>query len=591
VSKVGFEEQSAQRMKLLEALQIVRAPRFKTGRKLAVSVVSGFNPLHLITFLDAELRLRHVDRSPTISSGLYGDFWGNLERARAGDDAVIVFLEWADFDPRLGIRSFGSWAPSALPSLRESAQSRAALLEMLLSAIAKESQVAICFPTLPLPPVAFTPGWRASELELELRTLISSVASRCAQIENVRVLSPQRVDQLSPFADRIDVRSEMMTGFPYHLTHASILAEQLIRLLGDEAPKKALITDLDGTLWREILGEVGPECVSWDLDHRSLMHGVYQQFLQSLAQAGVLIAVASKNNPALVSKVFRRKDMILDPESVFPMEVHWGAKSESVARILKDWNIGADAVVFVDDSPAELGEVRSIYPQVECVQFPTDQPQAMYQLLYHLRDLFGKSVVTDDDRVRSQSIRRAQELRANREMPTGSSESLLRQAEAELTFNFAKEPLPPRAFELINKTNQFNLNGRRYTAAEWQKHLLRPEVFLLLVSYRDKYGPLGVIAVLAGRQQGSSLWIDNWVMSCRAFGRRIEYKCLEVLLDRFEASEVTFDFLPTERNGPVQTFLEGICGPSPVPGCTLRRGEFMARCPETFHAVTEMSHG
>jgi FkbH-like protein len=578
-------------MKLLEALQIVRAPRSSTEKPYTVSVVSGFNPLHSITFLDAEFRRRMAKRNVTISSGLYGDFWGNLERARNAADAIIILLEWTDFDPRLGLRSLGSWAPSELPGLVESAQSRGELLEALVSASAKHSPVAICFPTLPLPPVAFTPGWQASELELDLRALIASSSRRCGRIENVRVLSPQRIDQLSPFADRLDVRSEMITGFPYQLAHASILAEQLVRLLGDDAPKKALITDLDGTLWHEILGEVGAESVTWDLDHRSLLHGVYQQFLQSLAQAGVLIAVASKNDPALASEAFRRKDMILDPESVFPMEVNWGPKSESIARILKVWNISAEAVVFVDDSPAELGEVRSVYPQMECIQFPTDEPQAIYQILYQLRDLFGKGLVTEEDGLRSQSIRRSNDLGIDKEIASGSSESLLRQAEAELSFDFTKDPLPPRALELLNKTNQFNLNGRRLNASEWQKYVARPDVFLLLVSYRDKYGPLGTIAVLSGSRRQDSLCVDYWVMSCRAFGRRIEYKCLDFLLENYKASEIKFDFLSTERNGPMKNFLESIQGAPPAPGCTLHRDEFNEKCPETFHAVVEVSHG
>src|SRR5437899_13061782 len=125
------------------------------------------------------------------------------------------------------------------------------------------------------------------------------------------------------------------------------MAELLSRLVQNRTPKKGLITDLDDTLWKGLLGEVCPEEVSWDLDHRSHMHGLYQQLLQALSAAGVLIGVASKNDSSLVEKAFQREDLILSRDAIFPMEAHWGPKSESVARILKTWNVAADAVVFI----------------------------------------------------------------------------------------------------------------------------------------------------------------------------------------------------------------------------------------------------
>ena len=524
-----------------------------------------------------------------VCTEIFGEIWSANEHRIMTQ--AIVMLEWADLDPRLGLRSLGNWAPAVLPDILQSVRNRGALLNELLSAVAENLPVAICFPTLPLPPVAFTPGWLASELELELRAVVAGLSAASARNRNVRVLSPQQIDRLSPLAARMDVRSELMNGFPYHLAHASILAQQIVELLSNIVPKKGLITDLDGTLWRGILGELGADGVSWDLDRHGHMHAVYQQLLHSLAEAGVLIAVASKNEPALVEAAFRRQDMILPATAVIPWQVHWGPKSESVTRILQSWNIGADAVVFVDDSAAEIAEVQSIHPQMECIEFPTDQPQAMYEVLRHLRDLFGKVAISAEDGIRRQSIRNVLEISDYKNIAAGSPNRFLEQAEAELSFSFAKEPLDPRAAELINKTNQFNLNGRRYTPSEWWKYVRNPETFLLVVSYRDKYGPLGKIAVLTGQRRKAVLRIDNWVMSCRAFGRRIEFKCLEVLLDKYDAMEVAFDFLPTERNGPLRTFLELILGHTPTSGCTASRSELLANSPETFHTIAELSNG
>src|SRR5207249_9045084 len=115
----------------------------------------------------------------------------------------------------------------------------------------------------------------------------------------------------------------------------------------------------------------------------------------------------------------------------------------------------------------------------------------------------------------------------------GTPDSLLAEAEAEVTLDFTKEPPDPRALELVNKTNQFNLNGRRYTESDWLAFLRDPATFLLVAAYKDKYGPLGKIAVLGGRWEGTSLTLNTWLMSCRAFARLDDLRCLEWLLHLF----------------------------------------------------------
>jgi FkbH-like protein len=414
-----------------------------------------------------------------------------------------------------------------------------------------------------------------------------------AQIRSAGVVNLQKLDQLSPLANRFDVKSELISGFPYRVPHASIVASLLSRLVQPPVPKKGLITDLDDTIWSGILGEVGMHGVSWDLEHNSHMHAVYQRFLHALSEAGVLIAVASKNEAKLAEEALLRTDMILPRNAVFPLEAHWGPKSDSVGRILKTWNIGEDAVVFVDDSPMELAEVKSAYPQVECLMFQNEDPQAIDELMYRLRDLFGKSALSEEDAIRRESIRQTFTSDGDREMAGHGqvSEEFLRQAGAELTLSFSKEPLEPRALELVNKTNQFNLNGRRYADKEWREFLRDPEALLLVVSYKDKYGPLGKIAVLAGRISGHSLTVEVWVMSCRAFSRRIEHRCLEELFERFHLEELIFNFAGTQKNGPIREFLAEILGEEPGLQCRIPRHLFTAQRPDTFHRVMEHTNG
>jgi FkbH-like protein len=142
----------------------------------------------------------------------------------------------------------------------------------------------------------------------------------------------------------------------------------------------------------------------------------------------------------------------------------------------------------------------------------------------------------------------------------------------------------------VNKTNQFNLNGRRFTEADWRAVLERPDAFLVRVSYQDKFGPLGKIATLFGTTNGETVHVEGWVMSCRAFSRRIEHHTLDRLFAHFGASTVRLNYKPTDRNMPLQEFLGAITR-EPVPAEPLiAAAQFREACRSLPHKVIEI-HG
>ncbi len=577
-------------MKLLEALEILKQPVVEGASTREIFLLCGFTPLHFKTFLAAHLRARFPTSRIAIKTGLYGDLAGNLERLETGGGGeACVVVEWGDLDLRLGIRSLGSWRSADIPDIVESARRQGGRLTRLVKRLAERVPVYVSTPTLPLPPIFITPGSRSHLAECELRGIAASLATSLSACARTRVVASQRLDEVSPFRQRFDPKAEITSGFPYSLEHASRLAELIAALIREVPPKKGLITDLDDTLWAGILGEVGAEGVTWEMSRGGHAHGLYQRFLDSLVTAGVLLAVASKNDSALVEKALARSDILLPRETLFPLEINWGPKSESVRRILKQWNIAPDDVIFIDDSPMEVAEVRASFPEMECMVFPKGDDLAVWELLKRLRDSFGKSAVSREDEIRSHSIRTSAALREPIEEPGVAAENFLRSAEATISFSLKRDARDSRALELINKTNQFNLNGRRLSESEWLNFLRNPTAFLLTASYEDKYGSLGKIAVMMGKTKGSNLYVDSWVMSCRAFSRRIEHKCLTYLFEKMGAAEITFDYIPTPRNGPIQCFITELSGEPPAPSFSLRRAAFDARVPALYHRVLEVT--
>jgi FkbH-like protein len=488
----------------------------------------------------------------------------------------------------LGIRELGGWQVSDVHEVISSVDRQLSRLQRAIKMATRSAPVVVSLPTLALPPLFYTPPNINSAEKTKLLLSLAQFAADLAEEPGIRVLDSQALDSLSPPAARFDIKSEILSGFPYKLPHASTLAQSLASLLQPRSPKKGLITDLDDTLWSGILGEVGVDGVNWSLEHHSHIHGLYQQFLSSLASAGVLVGVASKNDAALVQQAFDRKDLLLKKDKVFPFEVHWHCKSDSVQRILKSWNIGPEAVVFIDDSPMEAAEVKAAFPAMECLVFKKDDYQSVWDLLANLRASFGKTAVSKEDAIRLESLRSTAPLLDALGQDGNASDEFLKRADAFVSFDFTKRPKDGRAFELVNKTNQFNLNGKRFSESEWTKYLADPASFLVTVTYQDKYGPLGKIAVLLGKVHEKKLHISAWVMSCRAFSRRIEHHSLKRLFDKFDADEAVFDFQSTERNGPTQDFFLELVGDPPQPGLKISRASFQEKAPPLFHRVEEM---
>jgi len=115
-----------------------------------------------------------------------------------------------------------------------------------------------------------------------------------------------------------------------------------------------------------------------------------------------------------------------------------------------------------------------------------------------------------------------------------------------------------RITQLINKTNQFNLTTRRYTEAEVAAMESDDSFFTLQVRLADKFGDLGMIAVVICRpsQSDTRAWeIDTWLMSCRVLGRQVEEAMLMKIGEEARNNGVQRligIYIPTAKNDMVK---------------------------------------
>lgn len=568
-------------MNLAQAMKRVLEGAANSGEQFTVLLSCSFTPQHLGTFLAAHLFERLPGRKVAIRPGAYGDLLSGLRQIEASDfNSAVVVIEWADLDSRLGLRSSQRVSASQAKDLVENASARLEALTGMLGSMADHFGVSVALPSLPAPPLFATPLARADPTVLLLEESLSKFKVQLAGFPNVRVLNRDQLDRLSAPSLRHDLKSELRWDFPYQIGHCEVLARLLSNLAVPGNPKKGIITDLDGTLWCGILGDDGVDKVSWDLDHGSHDHGIYQRMLTLLADAGVLIAVASKNDRDVVEMALARKDLIVERRQFFPVEANWEPKSRSVQKILKIWNIGPESVVFIDDSAMELAEVQAAFPEILGIRYPEDSADLL-RFLAQIRDLFGKASITEEDRLRSTSLRQSHERPGAG--GTDSGDEFLAEAGASIGFRFNQPD--QRMFDLVNKTNQFNLNGRRVDESSWRRLRSDPDAFVLGVSYQDKFGPLGTIAVVTGKKENNRGRIRCWVMSCRAFSRRIEFQVLRVLFEKLDVETLELELVATERNGPLREFIRSAGGDDASTPVAITRTGFLSRCPPLF-AVT-----
>jgi FkbH-like protein len=544
---------------LKEALRLIReaGKRADAHSTYTVGLACSFTPLHLETFVRGYVARKRPNAVVGALTGIYGDLPGTIEKLSGADvDSCVVVIEWADLDPRLGCREAVSAQIADLEDIANTARHRLERIASRLEILGRECPTAVALPTLGLPAAYDGSLMRIGELRARLNLMLSEFTARAVRSPGLRVVAPEAV--AGNGTPTRDLRSEIRSGFPYSVPHASSLARACVEILLPPATKKGLITDLDDTLWRGLVGEIGPDAVSWDLDSGSQAHALYQQLLAALSQRGALVAVASKNDPEVVQKALERSDLHLPVDTLYPISVSWGPKSQAVDQVLAAWNIAASDVVFVDDSPMELAEVKAKHPAITPILFPAEDPNAVASTLSQLASMFWRERVNAEDSLRLASLRSASKV-AEARRDAGDERAFLEDLGGRITIRSGRSWAQPRTLELVNKTNQFNLNGRRFDETQWRKLCTRPGVIVWAISYEDRFGPLGVISVLAGLRAEREIRVDCWVLSCRAFSRAIEHHILRELCEGVD--RVLFDFTATERNAVFRNFLEQVASP------------------------------
>lgn len=319
---------------------------------------------------------------------------------------------------------------------------------------------------------------------------------------------------------------------------------------------KCLVLDLDNTLWGGVIGDDGLAGIRLGQGSaEGEAYAAFQHYVDQLRRAGVILAVCSKNEEAIARQVFDDHDeMVLKFADFACFRANWSDKAENIRSIARTVNIGLDSLVFVDDNPAERAIVRRELAEVAVPEMPEDI--AYYPARLAAAGYFEAVSLTPDDLARAGSY--AANAQRQALSVTTDMDGYLQSLEMTMIARAIGPIDLPRAAQLINKTNQFNLTTRRRTPAELEAFLSDPANLGYCFRLRDRFGDSGLISVILARPdpafEPGSLLIDTWLMSCRVLGRGVEHATLEILaraVGERGFTELIGEYCPTERNGLV----------------------------------------
>lgn len=318
---------------------------------------------------------------------------------------------------------------------------------------------------------------------------------------------------------------------------------------------KAIVADLDNTLWGGVVGDDGVDDLVLDPEGEGRPFVEMQRFLKDLSQVGIPLCVVSKNEPENARAPFRdREEMLIGLTDIVDFRASWNQKHLAIREIANSLNLGLDAICFLDDSPHERHEARTYLPELIVPELPED-PEARVPFLIASR-LFATPVLRDED------LRRVEMYRAegSRRVARHEAPDLATYLRA-LGMRLRAEPVSPatigRAASLVQKTNQFNLTNARSSSQRLSS--LARENYAFCSAMKDRFGDAGIIGVMAASVSGDCLQIEDWVLSCRVFGRGVEDAMFDHLLSWARLRnihKIQVDYVPSAKNGIVSGALE-----------------------------------
>lgn len=527
--------------------------------KFRLAILRSFTVEPIVPLLRAEAFAYGIDLEVHV-----GDFNtyvqdivdANSSLYRFAPNAVVLAVRTEDVAPELA-HQFADLSPE---TARQAADRVASSYEQWVNSFRQHSQAALIVHSLERPN---RPSFGAldSQTETGQSGLIRHVNSELLRVpashRGVYVLDYDALVARYGSEHWHDERKWLMARLPISAEHLLPMAREWMRFLVPLSGRtaKALVVDLDNTLWGGIIGEDGMTGIKIGPEYPGAAFQALQRALLDLSHRGILLAICSKNNlDDAMEALDKHPGMLVRSNNFAAMRINWGDKSQNIREIAQELNIGTDSLAFLDDNPFEREQVRAALPEVTVIDVP--QNPAEYAAVVRDCPVFERLTLSAEDQQRT-AMYAEQRQRTVAEHSFQSKEDFFRFLEQEAELSPVSDLTLARIAQLTQKTNQFNLTTRRYSEAEIAEMAKQPGWSIFSIRVRDRFGDHGVVGVAIAHDQGEQCEVDTFLLSCRVIGRTVETALLAHIAKSAAergCKRLVGWFLPTKKNAPARDF-------------------------------------
>jgi FkbH-like protein len=386
----------------------------------------------------------------------------------------------------------------------------------------------------------------------------SSLVAALSANKTIQIITRSHAHLKTGFAQQDDASIDPASPIPYAAKTYTALATLIIRDLSSRtrSPLKAVVLDADNTLWHGICAEDGIEGIKIDAPAAQL-----QNFFLQLRQQGVALCLCSKNIESDVREVFdKHPDMLMRWSDFSAHRVNWQPKSQNIRELAECLNIGIDSMAFVDDNPAEVSEVETAIPEVLCVNLPTDRAETL-SFLHGIWEFDSHD--TSGEGARRLATYALSQARTDLRSQLTNLDDYVAALQVKVVLRPAQISEMARTAELTQRTNQFNFSGKRKSIQDVEAWLQRAHHGVLIAEVSDRFGDYGITGALLYRCEGKTCLVDNFLLSCRVLGKKVEDTILEQLSTLMHAQgmhQLQFELIQTARNEPASRFASDALG-------------------------------
>ena len=311
---------------------------------------------------------------------------------------------------------------------------------------------------------------------------------------------------------------------------------------------KCLMVDLDNTMWKGVVRDVGIENIQVRADGERFNWAV----LAALHARGIMIGFISKNDSHLETDIrnFIKEYTWGGLDFVF-FSLSWMDKYQVMQEAQQQLNIALDSIAFIDDNAFEREQMKTMLPDVSVYD------ENIFERLLYMPE-FQPENITSESKKRTKYYLQENQRTAIQHLAK-DKEQFLKQCD----FNINVKPMESfeisRVTELIQRTNQLNTSIKRYSQDQIVSFSKKPDCEIFVVHVSDKFGDYGLVGVCIAFKNESIYQIDTLLFSCRVMSKGVEDYTLTSLLNHAKTQNfkcVTLQFHQGPKNNQMKTILE-----------------------------------